>query len=171
MPMREYTCAPIHRSRRAYLSVLGCVLFAVALWTVPGLFSLSHRPLWLCASLFALTAALLITTRYLVRRYVYRLIAREDGGFDFVVLEISGKRTVCVCRVSTDSFRTITREEKGKRVRPTYDWSTDLGARGYLLTLTDGEGRFFEEGEEITVRFSPDREMAAMIEYSLRPMI
>ena len=163
MPMREYTCAPKSRSRRAYLYVLGCVLLATALWTVPAMTNAPYDLIWHFAALFSLTVALLVTVRYLVRRYVYRIVATEDGGFDFVVLEISGKRTVCVCRVSTDSFRAIVREEKGKRIRPTYDWSTDLGTRAYLLTLTDGE--------EITVRFSPDREMAAMIEYSLRPMI
>ena len=163
MPMREYTCAPKSRSRRAYLYVLGCVLFATALWTVPAMTNAPYGLIWHFAALFSLTVALLVTVRYLVRRYVYRIVATEDGGFDFVVLEISGKRTVCVCRVSTDSFRAIVREEKGKRIRLTYDWSTDLGTRAYLLTLTDGE--------EITVRFSPDREMAAMIEYSLRPLM
>ena len=171
MPMREYTCAPKSRSRRAYLYVLGCVLLATALWTVPAMTAAPYGPVWHFAALFSLTVALLITARYLVRRYIYRFVETDDGGFDFVVLERSGKRTVCVCRISTDSFRAIAQEKKGKRVRPTYDWSTELGARAYLLTLTDGEGRFFEDGEEITVRFSPDREMAAMIEYSLRPMI
>ena len=55
----------------------------------------------------SLTVALLITARYLVRRYIYRFVETDDGGFDFVVLERSGKRTVCVCRVSIDSFRAI----------------------------------------------------------------
>lgn len=168
MPMREYTCAPKSRSRRAYLCVLGCVLLSVVFGTVPILIDVPYGPVWLFAALFSLTAALLITVRYLVRRYVYRFVGREDGGFDFVVLEISGKRTLCVCRVSTDAFRALVREEKGKRTRPTYDWSTELGAPRHLLTMTDGDGRFFEESEEITVRFSPDREMVAMIEYSLR---
>ncbi len=171
MPLREYTCAPKSRSRRAYLYVLGCVLLATALWTVPVMTEAPHGLLWHFGALFSLTAALLITTRYLVRRYVYRFAETEDGGFDFVVLERSGKRTLCVCRVSTDSFRAIAREERGKRVRPTYDWSTDLGGRAYLLTMTDGEGRFFDDGEEIVIRFSPDQAMVAMIEYSLRPLL
>ena len=168
MPMREYTCAPKSRSRRAYLYVLGCVLLSVVFGTVPIFVDVPYGPIWLFAALFLLTAAQLITVRYLVRRYVYRFVEREDGEFDFVVLEISGKRTLCVCRVSTDSFRALAREEKGRHIRPTYDWSTELGTRRYMLTMIDSEGRFFEDSEEITVRFSPDREMVAMIEYSLR---
>ena len=163
MPMREYTCAPKSRSRRAYLYVLGCVLLATVLWTVPILIEMPYALVWHFCVFFVLTVALLVTTRYLLRRFVYQLVATDDGGFVFVVTEISGKQSVCVCRVSTDSFRALVREEKGKRARPTYDWSTDLGGLGYLLTLVDGE--------EVTVRFSPDREMAAMIEYSLRPML
>ena len=111
----------------------------------------------------ALTAALLITTRYLLLRYVYCFVGTDDGGFDFVVYEISGKRRLCICRVSTDSFRALVREEKGnrKQKRPRYDWGAELSEPGYLLTLVDAE--------EITIRFSPDRDMAAMIEYSLQP--
>ena len=163
MPMREYTCAPKSRSRRAYFYVLGCVLLSAVLWTVPIVLDLPYALVWHFGVFASLTAALLITVRYLLRRYVYQLSATGDGGFDFVVTEISGKQTLCVCRISTDAFRAIAREEKGKRTRLTYDWSTDLGASAYLLTMMDGE--------EITVRFSPDREMAAMIAYSLRPIL
>lgn len=170
MPMREYTCAPKSRPLRAYLYVLGAVLGATALWTVPSLFEMSYRPVWYFGALFLLTVALLVTVRYLLRRYVYRFKETESGGFDFVVWEISGKRTVCVCRVSVDSFRALTQEEKGKHPRPHYDWSAGPGGSAYLLTIRDGDEGFDREGEEIVIRFSPDRDMAAMIEYSLRSL-
>lgn len=171
MPMREYTYAPKNRSRRAYLYILGCVCASVILWTVPFLWATPYAVVWFFGACFILTCALLITTRYLIRRYVYRLVRADDGGFDFVVLEISGKRTTCVCRISTDDFRALTRESKKKRCKPDYDWSTALGEPAYLLTISEGESRFFDAGEELIVRFSPDREMAEMIEYSLHPII
>jgi len=161
MPMREYVCAPKNRSRRAYLYLLGCVLLATALWTVPVMWDVPYVPIWQFGSLFCLTVALLITARWLARRYVYRLVALDDGGFDFEVIEVRGKRPICVCRVGVEAFRAIAREEKRGRERPTYDWRVGMEGQAYLLTLADGE-------ETVTVRFSPDKTLAAMIEYSLR---
>ena len=163
MPLQEYTCIPKPRTRRAYLYVLGCVLAAVAVWIATAMWSLPYPLVWHSAALFLLTGALLLTVRYLVRRYVYRLTETEDGDFDFVVLEISGKRTVCVCRVSVDSFRAFARAEKIHRVKTTYNWCIEPHATAYLLTLVDGE-------EQVVVRFSPDDVMASMIETALHHM-
>ena len=159
MPMREYVCAARGRARWALPAMLGCVLLTVVLWALPTQIEVSYRPIWFFFSLTSLTCAMLIGSRYCLCRYVYRLVATEDGGFDFVVDEVRRLRTVCVCRIETEAIRDIAREEKRSRTRPTYDWS--LGARGaYLLTLTDGE-------QTVTARFAPDRTMAAMIAYGI----
>lgn len=163
MPLQDYTCTPTPRTRRAYLYVLACVLAAVAVWFATAMWKLPYPLVWHCAAMFLLTGALLVTVRYLVKRYVYRITETDDGDFDFVVLEISGKRTVCVCRVSVDCFRAFAPVEKNKRVETTYNWCVEPHAAGYLLTLVDGE-------EQVTVRFSPDAVMAAMIETVLRSM-
>lgn len=160
MPMREYVCASRRRAGWVLPTMLGCVLLTVTLWAVPTLTEVSYRPIWFFFSLTSLTVAMLIGARYCLCRYVYRLTATEDGGFDFTVDEVRRLRTVCVCRVETEAIRAIAREQRSSRVHPTYDWS--LGGRGcWLLTLTDGE-------ETVTARFSPDETMAAMIAYSLR---
>lgn len=164
MPIREYTCIPKRKSRRAYLDVLTCVLLATALWTVPTVTHWPYALVWQFAALCLLTAALLITTRYLLKEYIYRFVPTADGGFDFVVHERSGKKSICVCRVSVDTFRAFAPADRQKRVGVAYHWCVEPRAASYLLTLTDSDG---EEETETVIRFSPDREMAAMIEHHL----
>ena len=155
MPMREYVCAPRGRVRWAVPAMIGCFLLTAALWVIPALATVSYRPIWFFFSMTALTVALLIAARHCLCRYVYRLCLTEDGGFDFVVDLVRPARTVCVCRIETEAFRAIVREDKRSRMRPNYDWSAGVGDR-YLLTLSDGE-------QEVSVRFTPDATLAAMI--------
>lgn len=169
MPLREYSCEVKLRTPRAYLSVLGLVLLACVIWMILSKFAPAYSLVWHFAAMLSLTGAMLLTVRYLVRRYIYRLVETDEGDFDFVVLEISGKRTVCVCRLSVSCLCALSRVDKrAGRVRPDYDWTVMPGHDAYLLTLRDGGGNFFEAGEEIVVRISPDSTMAAMLAYSLR---
>ena len=162
--MYEYTCTPRSRTWCAYLGVLASELCAVAIWIAMAQLTVPYPLIWYAASLFALTGALLITVRCLLWRYVYQILATEDGGFDLAVLLVRGNgssRAVrCVCRISTDQLLAIEAQGRSRRPRPTYRWCILPRDRTYVLTLTDG-------GETVTARFAPDAVMARMIADSL----
>ena len=105
--------------------------------------------------LVSLTAFIILVSRYMMRRYVYRVEPRSDGtpseAPDFVVTEYYGRRVSVVCRVSVaaiEEILPITRENRKEikekqNGRLFYDYTADLYSQNrYLVTVTDGEHRF-----------------------------
>jgi len=151
--MYEYSPTLTKRKERLIsilLLFLGLCLFGFS--QVEGIpFPIIYQAL----GLFSLTATIILISRYLMRRYVYSIVPREngpaDGVPDFVVTEYYGRRISVVCRVSladVEEILPITKETK-KTVREKqkgrlfYDYTADLFSQNrYLLTITDGEHRF-----------------------------
>lgn len=128
--------------------------------TLPALplFALSWGIGNVFAWLYRLTAVLLLTvgfgfaSRYLMRRYVYRIELRDgvrlDAPPDFVVIEQIGKRVRTVCRVSVgdaveitrlthENCKTLIEDAKKKRC---YVYTDRLPASNdTFLTVLDGE--------------------------------
>lgn len=163
MPMREYVCTPRPRRCRAWWYIPVSVLITLILWFLPIAFDLRYPVVIFFFSLLSLTVALMILSRCVLCRYVYRLEATEDGGFDFVVDEVRRLRSVCVCRVETESIRAIDLIPKGRHLRSDFDWRVFGNTPVYLLTLTDGE-------ETVTARVTPDATLVAMIADGLHPI-
>lgn len=163
--MQEYSYTVRRRDKTAYMVVLAAFILAVILWAVSQIENVPFPAAFQLGCLFCLCVALWISYRYLLRDYTYRLTEREDGGFDFVVMERQGKRLICQCRVGTETFRSFLRWDK--TAKTTYkamsgrNWCAEIRpADDYLLCLVDGE-------EEVAIRFSPDATMAGMIRHAL----
>lgn len=161
MPLREYVCAPRIGRCRAWWYILALLLLTAALWILPTQAELPYPIVFFFFSLLSLTAALLLISRCCLCRYVYRLVATEDGGFDFVVDEVRRLRTFCVCRIEIEALRAIEPIGRGRRARPDFDWQVYGSRSRYLLTMTDGE-------ETVTVCISPDAAMVSMLTEYLR---
>lgn len=165
MPLQEYTCTPRPRLHLAYLGVLGGVMLAVALWLAMSMWDVPYPLLWFAASLFSLTGVLLLTTRTLLWRFVYRIGATEDGGFDFIVLQTRGygasRVCRCVCRVAVEQLCALTPEPRRGRVRTDYRWCVLPQKDACVLTLEDGE-------ERVSARIAPDATLRRMLESYLQ---
>ncbi len=167
MPLREYSCAAPRRPRPVLTCILFTLLLALALLLIPRALSLPYPLVWFALGLISLTAGMLLSTRYLSRHYVYRIVATQDGGFDFVVTEQFGRRLLCVCRVSLDELTAFKQEKKGHRERVDHDLSLAFCRPAHILTVDDGGGTFFERGRTVRLRIEPDATMAAMLDYHL----
>ena len=156
MPLREYVCAPRIRRCRAWWYILALLLLTVALWILPTQADSPYPLVFFFFSLLSLTVALLLISRCCMCRYVYRIVATEDGGFDFVVDEVRRLRTFCVCRIEVEALRAMEPIGRGRHARPDFDWQVYGNRPRYLLTMTDGE-------ETVTARISPDAVLVSMM--------
>ena len=119
-----------------------------------------------------LSVAIFMTTRYMVRKYVYSTMKAGDEDYDFVINEISGKRSKAVCRMNMDEITDFIYSESGKIPEKyagkngkdilRFDYCQDfLPGGAYYLYAELREGK-------VCIKFSPDAKLAGIIE-SLRP--
>lgn len=143
------------RKKEILLSVtlfgIGAVLFAVS--QIPDL---PFPALFQLAMLVFFTAGVMVLSLCVLRHYVYRIAPRDtdagDGPPDFTITEYYGRRVTVVCRVSLRDIEDVTpvtpqnrvalsASLKGKRV---YRYTSELfDAKPYLVTVADGEDRFY----------------------------
>ncbi len=113
-----------------------------------------------------------MTTRYIVRRYVYSVQKVSECDYDFSINEVVGSRSKTVCRISTDEIMDLVYSNDGKtpvKYRGkagkdiiVYDYCQDfLPGDCYYLYADIREGR-------ICIKFSPDERLVKTVE-TLRP--
>lgn len=119
-----------------------------------------------------LAITIFLTTRFVVRSYVYSTQQIGDGDYDFVVNEITGKKSRSVCRINADEITDFIYSPDGKVPAKyagkngkdilRYDYCQDFMPRNaYYLYAHLREGK-------VCIKFSPDARMAEIIE-ALRP--
>ena len=107
--MGEYTST----ARKGREIATAAMLSGVAI----GVFYLSQIPnlpfpvLFQLLAVLLLTGAVMIITRYVMRRYTCRLEAGQNGT-NFVIIEHYGKRDTVVCRVYASQIRSAVRLTK-----------------------------------------------------------
>lgn len=119
-----------------------------------------------------LAIAIFVTTRYIVRSYVYSIQKAGENDYDFVVNEISGKRSKAVCRINMDEITDFVYSENGKTpLKYSGKSGRDILRFDYCQDFLPGKAHYLyahlREGK-ICVRFSPDEKLTQTIE-SLRP--
>ena len=126
-----------------------------------GLFGFSRIPgipipvIYQALGMLCLVATVGLVSRYLTRRYTYRVEPRDDGVEDnvpdLVITEHYARRVLVVCRISvadiveilpiTDENQAEIKEKRGKQ--SFYDYTADLFSQNrYFLTVSDGEHHF-----------------------------
>ena len=153
--MGEYTST----SKKGREIATALMLSGVAI----GVFYLSKIPnipipvLFQLLAVFLLVGAVLIVTRYVMRRYTCRLEKGEGENLDFVIVEHYGKRSTVVCRVYAKQVISVVRrtkqtwkdsaeKRKGKRVyHYTASFSDPKRVFAEVRTEIDGEETFFLE--------------------------
>lgn len=154
--MMQYEYAPNMKKRREIITLVLCLCFGVAGFVLSGFFSTFLSVLLRLFGIAMLFFALLVFTRCLMRRYVYRIEQSEDSAqetsYDFVITEFYGSHQSVVCRISVDEIvgaTHITRQtekefssrRRGKRV---YSYTGLLvPANGYVLEVCHEDEQFF----------------------------
>ena len=119
-----------------------------------------------------LAITIFLTTRFVVRSYVYSTQEICEGDYDFVVNEITGKRSRPVCRINADEITDFIYSPDGKIPAKyagkngkdilRYDYCQDIMPKdAYYLYAHLREGK-------VCIKFSPDAHLAEIIE-ALRP--
>ena len=145
------------------------VLFAVAsaLLTTSVIFS-SIPYIWsiqLIALILSMIA-ILLASRYLSKRYVYRIIENTERTLDLTVTEAkSNKDTgVTVCRISLSSIMQTEVLDEGKKLsnykkegRAIFDYRPDIDPKKSILILSN------EGGDEVYVCLAYDEELLSIL--------
>lgn len=119
-----------------------------------------------------LAITIFLTTRFVVKSYVYSTQEIGEGDYDFVVNEITGKKSRTVCRINADEITDFIYSPDGKVPSKyaskngkdilRYDYCQDFMPKdAYYLYASLREGK-------VCIKFSPDTHMAEIIE-TLRP--
>ena len=94
--MYEFSPKPHRIREKVWMSI--CLFMGVLAYGFGQI--LSYPILYQLFSVVMLALAVLITVRYLLRDYLYRVELSENGSEDLTVIETVGKRRTVVCRVS-----------------------------------------------------------------------
>ena len=106
MVLHEYI--PQKDPKRAGGLLIVLIAAAVGFFAFPMLYpDMPLRWVFQFSGLLCLVAIIFISTRYISRAVVYRLIENDEGGVDFTVTEVTngGKSAITVCRFSLDNIQ------------------------------------------------------------------
>ncbi len=154
--MTIYEYAPTFKKRREKITLLLCLCLSVAMFAMAQIPRMLFPVLLKLLGIGMLFASLMVLTRYLMRRYVYRIEekegAEEETPYDFVITEYYGNHRSVVCRISVDEIlgathinrqteKEFSSKRRGKRV---YAY-TDLlvPENGYVLDVCHEDEQFF----------------------------
>ncbi len=85
-------------------------------------------------SLVTLTLALLLYTKYISARYVYEIFTDDDGEPLFIVRQLTGQKSVTLCRVEIATISKVEREDK--KTRRAHKTERDVYRYSYCPTLS-----------------------------------
>ena len=169
-----YEYIPKKSTKKVTGMVIMLAAAAALLFFIPSFFS-NIPYAWgfqLCG--FALLVAIIyITTRYVSRSYIYRVIPREgsDGaveGYDLMITELSGKSRVTVCRLGLERISRVEKIDQKTEGAVKELVRQEKRKRFIYLSELDPEIKcciFAEEcGEPLAVTISSDGHLFAILE-------
>ena len=154
-----YEYSPKNSKLREKITVAVSGISALALYAVSVLPGTAFAWAFQLGAVLCLTLAVLVTARFLLRRFVYAIEPSDRGnGTDFVILEFYGKRVTTVCRIALENISRVeprtkesgsrlAAEKNGKRF---YRYVAELFPRDAALVWAE------ESGEECILLISAD---------------
>ena len=163
--MHEYSYSP--KQKTGNITVIAGVLFftAAVLYGLICTFEFNFEGVIGLVAVVCFVASILLLTRYVFRTQVYRVVEREEGSFDLVVDEITGKNKVSVCRVALANIEKVEiRDEKNAaelkkaaRGRKIFSYCPDLFPVGECWVFVT------ECGEELLLKLYADEILFSML--------
>ncbi len=144
------------------LLFVGAAILMVLTMVIPDM---PYRWVVQLISLGMLVMGIFITTRYVMKSFVYAVMSTDDGN-DFTVTEIQNRHTITVCRISMSSVeRTVVVEVNDKQTdaelkkqikaekRKTFNYCADLFPQKYVCIFS------CESGTPIAIRLTWDESL------------
>ncbi len=155
---------PRNNTKATRLTMLLCVGAGLLLATAVSFGNIPFRWVFQLAGLVLLTVAIFLTTRYVMKSFLYRIVSDDRGGYDLTVTELTsgGKRKITVCRVGLDGiYKTVflnandpASAERWRAIkkerRKIFDYAVDLKPERFIVVYLR------ESGEDLTLRLSYD---------------
>ena len=168
--MTQYEWIPSKTNQTARNLVFVLIVGAFALMAIPAAIpTLPFRWVIQLLALALLTAGIFMTTRYLTKIFLYRIVGEGDD-LDLTVTEAAsnGKRQVTVCRVGLRGIRRAVilssrEEEKKERAVLTknrtkqFDYRPDLHPAKSILVIVE------EGGEELCLLLAYEERLASYL--------
>lgn len=122
-----------------FLMIAAVALFALASFDI---FS-ARSVIQLIAVVFA-TAAIFILAKYVIMSFSYSLCEGNDGSYDLLISQVSGKKVTTVCRIAVSDIVEVKRIPRGdKAYKGAYSYVAELLPRELLLLKIDDLGSVF----------------------------
>ena len=153
--MKYYEYAPKSPRKREKLVVFGLLALAALLFGAARIPGIPYPALIQLCMVVALIGMVMMTSRCLLRNFVYDVREPESGigtAPDLVITELCGARATVVCRISVEDIAEITRLTpenrretsemlRGQRV---YHYTAELWSDDfYLIRVLDGDAVFY----------------------------
>ena len=167
--MHEYSYSPTAKSKNIRL-VTGVLFFAaIVLYGLICSVEIKFEGIIGLFAVLCFVASLLLLTRFVYKRQVYRIVERGDCSYDLVVDEITGKNKVTVCRVALANIEEVLiRDEKNTaelkksaRGRKMFSYCPDIFPTGECWVFVN------ECGEELVIKLYADDTMLEMLKRSV----
>ena len=159
--MYEYSFIPEQKNKYAqFLCILG---FAIGLGFFYAANFLKPPFVYQTVGVCFLVVAIFMATRYVVKQYAYSTTDRGMAGYDLVINEIGGKKSVVVCRISVDEIIEFVPTERGegrrlRRDKPfCYNYCPEIFSKeAYFIKASLPEGTAL-------IKFCPDEKMVTIL--------
>ena len=148
--MKNYEYEQLARQNDPLAKWICCALFLISLGLIITSINVeNYRFLYQCGALFLLTAAIFITSKYILRTFVYRTERQESGDYDLIITEVKANKQNLLVRLSfekqitgyTDDEEQIRRVRKQRKI-PCYLYCTQMSPKNAcLLYAKDGDDR------------------------------
>lgn len=152
------------------LLIVGAAILMITTMLLP---ELAYRWAIQLLSLGMLAMGIFITTRYVMKSYVYAVIQNDEGGQDLTVTEIQGRHTITVCRVGMSNIGLAVVVPQGDREaeadvksrikadkRKLFNYCADLFSEKYICLFVT------ECGEAIAIKLSWDESLEKLFDTS-----
>ena len=172
--MKIYEYTP-EKNTKKLATVTGSLLGGAAILVLMYLFIPRISAPWLFQLLAVgmLMLAVFVTSRYIMKSYVYAIVEEESEKL-LTVTEIQGRHTVTVCRLALSGLETAVIVPKGDAVaeaavkqrirsekRKSYNYCADLFEEKFICLFSE------ESGERIAVKVSWEEKLEELIEKEL----
>ena len=172
--MKIYEYTPMKDTKKL-ATVTGSLLGGAAILVLIYLFVPKISAPWIFQLLAVgmLMLAVFITSRYIMKSYVYAIV-EEEGEKLLTVTEIQGRHTITVCRLSLAGLEAAVTVPKGDTVaqaavkqriraekRKSYNYCIDLFEEKFICLYSE------EGGERIAVKVTWEEELEKLIEKEL----
>ncbi len=157
--MKQYI--PIPQNNVAKKTATAMFVGALIIFAISGWRALPYRSALQMLSFALMTAAIMVSVRYLFRSYCYRVEACDDG-YEFVVLELSKNLSHTVCRLSMSALLSIEpwtkdleKEKKKEKRLKIYNYCVDIAPSDALL-LTFADSTYSASDTPICLKIQSD---------------